>query len=292
MGYFSPVVTFAPDEAPLPDDQVKFTPIRQEQLQQYPGAHYRELDVPLQVDWVDGRRETILFAMEEETELRRFSLYRLAHYCLDLAELNNSDRVVPVVIFLGAASSAPASLVLGTEYQPYLTFEYLSCNLKDIPYERWQNSDNLVARLNLPNMKYPAVQKKEVFDQAYHGLLALEPDQVKQAKYLSFIDIYAGLTDNELQQWQQQYLEDNPNMAGYAEYLRQEGKQIGLQEGRQEGRQEGERTLLERQLQRRFGTLTPEITEKLSEASPTDLENWAENVLDAEKLEDVFGSSH
>ena len=69
-------------------------------------------------------------------------------------------------------------------------------------------------------------------------------------------------------------------MAGYAEYLRQEGLQ------------EGERTVLERQLQRRFGVLTPEITEKLSEASSTELENWAENVLDAEKLEDVFGSSH
>ena len=50
----------------------------------------------------------------------------------------------------------------------------------------------------------------------------------------------------------------------------------------QEGRQEGERTVLERLLQRRFGVLTPEITEKLSEASSTELENWAENVLDAE----------
>ena len=81
-------------------------------------------------------------------------------------------------------------------------------------------------------------------------------------------------------------------MAGYAEFLIQEGKQAGLQEGRQEGRQEGERLVLERQLLRRFGTLSPEITEKLSEASSVDLENWAENVLDAKTLEDVFGSSH
>ena len=187
---------------------------------------------------------------------------------------------MPVVIFLGEADLAPASLALGSDHHNHMTFDYLSCKLKDIPYERWQHSDNLVARLNLPNMKYPAVQKKEVFDKAYHGLLALEPDRVKQAKYLRFIDIYAGLTDNELQQWQQQYLEDKPNMAGYAEYLRQEG------------RQEGERTVLERQLQRRFGVLTPEITEKLSEASSTELENWAEKVLDAKTLEDVFDSSH
>ncbi len=283
---------FAPNHAPLPDDQVEFTPLRQEQLQQHPGAHYRELDMPLQVDWTDGRRKTLLFAIEEETDPRHFSIHRLAHYCIDLVELNKSDRVVPVVIFLGEAGSAPAFLAVGDEYKRFLTFEYLSCKLKDIPYESWQHSDNLVARLNLPNMRYPAGQKKEVFDQAYHGLLALEPDRVKQAKYLSFIDIYAGLTDNELQQWRQQYLEDEPNMAGYAEYLRQEGKQIGLQEGRQEGRQEGERTVLERLLQRRFGTLSPEISKKLSEASSTDLENWAEKVLDAETLDDVFVSNH
>ena len=278
---------FVPNEAPLPDDQVKFTPIRQEQLQQYPGAHYRELDVPLQVDWVDGRRETILFAIDEETDPRHFSILRLAHYCLDLAELNKTNRVVPVVIFLGEADLAPASLALGSDHHNHMTFDYLSCKLKDIPYERWQHSDNLVARLNLPNMKYPAVQKKEVFDKAYRGLLALEPDRVRQAKYLRFIDIYAGLTDNELQQWRQQYLEDKPNMAGYAEYLRQEGLQVGLQEGQVKG----ERIILERLLQRRFGALSPETTERLSEASSVDLENWAENILDARTLDDVFDSS-
>ena len=271
---------FAAPEAPLPEEKVQITPIRQEQLQQYPGAHYRELDVPLQVDWVDGRRETILFAMEEETELRRFSLHRLAHYCLDLAELNDTDRVVPVVIFLGEAASAPASLTLGTEYQRYLTFDYLSCNLKDIPYERWQHSDNLVARLNLPNMRYPAGQKLEVCSQAYDSLLALEQDSDRRAKYLQFIDFYAGLNDNELNQMQLKYLKDKPNMAGFAQHFRQEGLQ------------EGERTVLERLLQRRFGTLSPEITEKLSVASSVDLENWAENVLDAKTLDEVFGSNH
>ena len=224
---------FAPDEAPLPEDQVKFTPIRQEQLQQYPGAHYRELDVPLQVDWVDGRRETILFVIEEETDPRHFSILRLAHYCLDLAELNKTNRVVPVVIFLGEADLAPASLALGSDHHNHMTFDYLSCKLKDIPYERWQHSDNLVARLNLPNMRYPAGQKLEVCSQAYDSLLALESDRDKRAKYLQFIDFYAGLNDNELNQMQLKYLKDKPNMAGFAQHFRQEGRQEGLQEGRQ-----------------------------------------------------------
>ena len=103
------------------------------------------------VTWQDGRREAILFVLEEETDWRRFSLHRLAHYCLDLADLYKMDRVVPVVIFLRDAE-APGMLTLGSERHDYLTFDYLACKLNAMPFERWQDSDNLVARLNPPKM--------------------------------------------------------------------------------------------------------------------------------------------
>ena len=43
---------------------------------------------------------------------------------------------------------------------------------------------------------------------------------------------------------------------------------------RDEGRQEGERRVLERLLQRRFGALSAEDTERLTNASMEDLEKW------------------
>ena len=61
---------------------------------------------------------------------------------------------------------------------------------------------------------------------------------------------------------------------------------------RDEGRQEGERRVLKRQLQRRFGALSTEDIERLTEASMEDLETWAENVLDAQTLDDVFDLGH
>ena len=70
----------------------------------------------------------------------------------------------------------------------------------------------------------------------------------------------------------------------------QQGMQRGMQRGMKQGHIEGERTLLERQLRRRFGLLAPEVAERLSQASAADLETWAENVLDAETLDDVFES--
>ena len=71
----------------------------------------------------------------------------------------------------------------------------------------------------------------------------------------------------------------------------QQGQQ-GMQQGMQQGRVEGERAVLERQLRQRFGLLAPEVAKRLSQASARDLEAWAESVLDAETLNDVFDSSH
>ena len=157
-----------------------------------------------------------------------------------------------------------------------------------------------MARVNLPNMRSPQTRKVEVYAQAVRGLLELEPDGGKRAKYLEFIDIYAGLTDNEFRRYQRQYPEESTTMAGVIQRARDEGMQQGMQHGMQQGMQqgmrqgmqqghvEGERAVLERQLRRRFGLLSPEIAERLSQASTDDLESWAENVLDAETLGDVF----
>lgn len=64
---------------------------------------------------------------------------------------------------------------------------------------------------------------------------------------------------------------------------------VGInQRARDEGRQEGVRVVLERQLRRRFGTLPPAVGVRLGAASEADLEAWADNVLDAATLDDVF----
>ena len=70
----------------------------------------------------------------------------------------------------------------------------------------------------------------------------------------------------------------------------QQGMQAGVQQGVRQGRVEGERAVLERQLRRRFGVVPSELTERLRQASTNDLETWAENLLDASSLDDVFAA--
>jgi len=157
-------------EAKYIDAQTRIVPFRQQTLQDRLGERFRELDVlPLLVEWPNRRRETLLFVLEEESDARRFSIHRLVYYCLDLAEMAKTSRVVPVVIFLRRAGKAPQRLRLSGDRHTFLDFSYLSCALGDLPYEQYRDSNSLVARLNLPNMSYPPEHKVEVYAQAVRG---------------------------------------------------------------------------------------------------------------------------
>ena len=59
-------------------------------------------------------------------------------------------------------------------------------------------------------------------------------------------------------------------------------------QGRQEGRLEGERRLVLRQLRKRFGALTPEQEQRVTQGTEQQLEVWADRVLSASSLDEVF----
>ncbi len=67
-----------------------------------------------------------------------------------------------------------------------------------------------------------------------------------------------------------------------------EGRKEGLQEGRQEGLLEGEARLLTKQIKFRFGELPDWVIDKLAEADTNQLEQWGEQLLQVETLEQVF----
>ena len=137
-------------------------------------------------------------------------------------------------------------------------------------------------------MLTPARRRVEMYAAAVRGLLALEPDANRREKYLEFIDMYASQTDNEYRRYRRRHPEESDAMPGVIQRARDEGMERGVEQGMEQGRVQGELAILERQLKRRFGRLPPETVSRLGRASVADLETWAENVLDAETLDDVF----
>ncbi|YCO43535.1 DUF4351 domain-containing protein [Thiopseudomonas denitrificans] len=275
---------FAASEAAHINPGAQITPIRQEQLKNRLGDRFHELDVPLLVEWPDGRRDALLFVLEEETSPQRFSIHRLAHYCLELSEMYGTSRVVPVVIFLRDARRLPTRLQLGGDQLTYLSFQYLKCDLAQLDASHYLDSQNLVARLNLPNMRWPEEQKVDIYAHAMSGLFSLEPDPEKQLKYIDFIDIYTALDDNQMHEYQQRYPQENSKMTGLTERLLQEG----IQQGMQQGMQQGSLSVLLRQITRRFGPLDSSTRQRLQQATEHELECWTDNILDAQTLDDVF----
>jgi hypothetical protein len=61
-----------------------------------------------------------------------------------------------------------------------------------------------------------------------------------------------------------------------------------MQQGMQQGKLEGETSLIERLLTRRFGPPSADTQARLKAANLEQIEQWAENILDAATLEDVF----
>jgi hypothetical protein len=67
-------------------------------------------------------------------------------------------------------------------------------------------------------------------------------------------------------------------------------KMEGLQEGRMAGLQEGRSAVLSRQLAKRFGSesIGSKVQERLRTADPEQLDLWAERILDAKTISEVF----
>ena len=71
---------------------------------------------------------------------------------------------------------------------------------------------------------------------------------------------------------------------------RAEGLEQGIERGVRLGRVDGERLALERQLRLRFGSLSPEVEERVAGAAAVDLEIWLDKILYAKTLDEVFNS--
>ncbi len=141
------------------------------------------------------------------------------------------------------------------------------------------NSDNIVARVNLPNMTYDQNKRLDVYVRAQEGLVGLEKDFNKRVKYTEFIDYYAKLSEEELIRYNEEYLpksSQKEEIMGFVEQVRKEGRQEGKQE------------VLRQLMNRRFGSVPEWAESRLKQAELKELEIWTDRILDAGRLEDVL----
>ncbi len=73
-----------------------------------------------------------------------------------------------------------------------------------------------------------------------------------------------------------------------AQMLIEQGRAEGLEKGRAEGKAEGKAELLLRLMRRKYGKLPAGVSKRLRGAAGDDLGRWAERVMTAATLDEVF----
>ncbi|MEO6597722.1 MAG: DUF4351 domain-containing protein, partial [Planctomycetota bacterium] len=72
---------------------------------------------------------------------------------------------------------------------------------------------------------------------------------------------------------------------------RRRGKAEGKAEGKTQGKAEGRAEILLLQLSKRFGAVPLGLRTRVAAATSRQLDRWAERLLDAESLDDVFATA-
>ena len=212
----------------------------------------------------------------------------------------------PIVFYTGPGPwKAPidfADLLFGIEYLPerFVKFKYILVDLLRLPAEDLLEMDLLVGPvLVMGQLISQGHYEGDLFARALARLSQIQDKEelawLKGILYHSLLA--AGLSEEAeaiLKAMARKEVRDMTDFSRLGEVIKktgwEEGRAVGLKEGMEKGRLEGEAEVLLRQLERKFGPVGPEIRKRLSEATPEKLLTWAERILTAEKIEEVFGN--
>ncbi|MCP4376395.1 MAG: hypothetical protein GY794_09505, partial [bacterium] len=261
-----------------PAQQVEF--VRQEPKKRRLTDAHLALDMPILFSF-QGNKQLLLWLVEFQEDKSKFSIYKLAHYTLEMMEAHPQAVVAPTVLFTNRKKwrkDVSRHIESVFHERTFLRFEYVFVKLFDFQARDYYRSSNPVVKILLPKMLYPPEERWEVIRQAYIGLFQFVSLALFE-KYMDFIDIYAEVREDEREQLQQelqeqkefvmirQMIKEEGFREGEQKGLREgeqkglregeqkglrEGEQKGLREGEQKGLREGTRSLLTRQLSKKY----------------------------------------
>ena len=311
-------------------DQLDFTTLRREpELSLGDTLDDRASDVVWRIEWC-GRDLYLLVLLEIQSRSERYMGLRLLGYLVRLYEsllrqrrIARGGRLPPVfpVVFYNGRQPWRAPLELGEliwapgelpAYQPSLRYWVVEERLLRMDLGARRDLVSAIAALDRSRSvselervvhhllswlgsgeRYSLLRRsfngwlREILRPVWRSVSEEPPGDLKET---------GEMLEKTVQQW-----ERRARVSGLREGLRRgmerglrrghkEGLADGLQQGLADGRRFGEVSLLERQLERRFGGLSAAVRERLYGASESELLLWGERLLDAASLAEVFES--
>lgn len=293
----------------------RLRPMDRELFTHSPAGRRREPDIVMETEWI-GETDSVTL-VHVEVQARRTALFPLRMWeYFSLLSLRERAPVLSIAIYLLSGNH-------GENHEEYRisacgetvnVFRYLVVSLPDLKEEDYLDSANPIAPAVCALMQSSEPDRVSRKLRLYERIARAKLDDRRTSLLASVVDQYLPLdaaqtvdwnnrvirkeskeVSEMLTQWQTQWHEKGWNegkMEGRKEGLK-EGKQEGIREGIKEGIEEGAKNILLRLIKRKFGVIPENIAERIrNENNPEKLDELADKVLFASKLEDMFSEGN
>ena len=171
-------------------------------------------------------------------------------------------------------------------------FEVLKFNFRVIQLNRlnWRdflNQPNPVASALMAKMNIAPQERPRVKLECLRLLATLRLDPARMKLISGFIDTYLRLNAEEEQLFQTDISTIESSQQEVVMEIVTSWMERGIEQGIEQGKQQGEVALIMRQLNRRFGRVTPQVETRIRSLSSEQLENLAEALLDFSDASDL-----
>jgi hypothetical protein len=168
-----------------------------------------------------------------------------------------------------------------------LEFNYRVIQLNRLQWQDFMNLRNPVASALMSKMRMETQERPTVklISLQLLASLGLNPAQVQLIS--GFIDTYLELNAQEQAAFQEQLARIEPRQEEQVMEIVTSWMREGIERGLQQGRQQEAVSLILRQLTRRFGSLTPQLQERIQGLSVTELEHLGEALLNFSDVADL-----
>ncbi len=282
---------FLPDVSAYLDRAVSLVALDKEIFTDVTAGEKHEVDIVMQAKF-RGQDAFFLVHVENQASAQPDFPKRMFRYFARLHEKYDLP-VYPVVIFSYDAPKRPEPTRYAVAFpdKSVLQFDYTVIQLNRLPWRRFVHRANPVASALMAKMKMAPKDRPRVKLECLRLLATLKLDPARSKLIGGFIETYLQLTAGEIRQYERELAKLAPEEKEKTMELMTSWEKKGRREGRQEGRQEGKEELVARFIVRRFGSVSPQMTQRLARLSSEQLNDLGEALLDftaPSDLEDWF----
>jgi len=257
-----------------------------------------------EVELLNGEKEIIFLHLEIQGQKQEELPHRMMTYNFGTHK-KHGKPVVSIAIALDkklVCSSGLFEQIHPFKNEPYLQFWYDIIKIWSFKgrEEELKKKDNIfalvvLAQLAIMDDKNDQELRKHKKTALFRELFTrgLKKDIIE--KLYKIIDWLIPLDPKHMIALQEeiQQTAQTENWPGWDPVYVNTFEQVGMIKGREKGRQEGLRSVLDKQLRRRFPhDITAKHLHLLEKADSDTLAMWAENLMDAKNIDEVFATTH